>query len=81
MSENEFQAGDRVILNPLYATEKTKERILEVVNKIKVNRPFRASVQIADPYGIWGGRAGRGLRVPEGCRFSAQRRRWQVRTN
>ena len=37
MSENEFQSGDRVIIDPQYVTKSLRGRVFEVVRRMKVN--------------------------------------------
>ncbi|MFC9553623.1 hypothetical protein ACFTWF_22475 [Rhodococcus sp. NPDC056960] len=37
MSKNEFQTGDKVIIDPLFATKDMKNRVFEVKRRLKVN--------------------------------------------
>lgn len=41
MSENEFQSGDRVIIDPEYVTKSLRGRVFEVVRRMKVNYELR----------------------------------------
>ena len=59
MSENEFQSGDRVIIDPEYVTKSLRGRVFEVVRRMKVNYELRAARRCRPQFGgpPWGDRA------------------------
>ena len=47
MSNNEFKAGDKVIIDPMYATKAMEGRVFEVARRLKVNYSDSAKTCVA----------------------------------